>query len=377
MPFGRQTLAALDAQASADIAAELPGTDPLLGVANLRILARVLAEGFHAEYAYLDYIAKQAVPFSAVDEAFEGWAALKGKRRKEATRATGTATFPATTGAVIQAETPVSRAGVGYRTTVEAVGAGGSVSVLIEADEAGSAGTVPDGSPVVLGQAVAGVGSAGTAVGVAPGVDIEEFEAFRTRVLQAYANPPQGGAKGDYVTWALEAAGVTRAWCAPLVMGAGTVVVYIMMDAVRADDGGFPQGVDGVAADETRDTPAEGDQLVVADHIYPLRPVTALVYAVAPGQNTVTFTIDLPGATVEMKGAVAAAIEAVFLAYGAPGGTVNNSTIESAISAISGTSGFIITAEACSHGAVTPGAAGNVVSSAGFLPVLGAITWTG
>ena len=36
-----------------------------------------------------------------------------------------------------------------------------------------------------------------------------------------------------------------------------------------------------------------------------------------------TFTINLPGSTLAVRNAVEAAIDAVFLAYGSPGGTVN------------------------------------------------------
>lgn len=378
MPFARESLTALRQQAAADMSAKLPGTDPLLKVANLRVLMDVLAEGAHGAYAFLDFIAKQAVPFTAVDEALEGWGALKGVIRKAATKATGTLTLsPATPGAVLPAGHPVSRGdGATYETLAEAVASGGgTVVVQIAATVAGSASTIEDGSAFVLGQAVAGIASTGTAVALAPGVDVETNEAYRTRVLQVYANPPQGGAKSDYPIWAVQVAGVTRAWCSPLAMGAGTVVVYFMMDDVRVDDGGFPQGVNGVATEEDRDTTAEGDQLVVADHIHPLRPVTALVYSVAPLANTVTMTINLPDATEAVKDAVEAAIDAVYLAYGSPGGKVNNDTIEAAIRAVAGTSGFVITATACSHGAVTPGAAGNITSNAGRLPVRGVITW--
>ena len=47
----------------------------------------------------------------------------------------------------------------------------------------------------------------------------------------------------------------------------------------RPCHGGFPQGTNGVAALETRDTAATGDQLAVANYLYPLRPVTPIVYA--------------------------------------------------------------------------------------------------
>lgn len=377
MPFARPTLTALRALAQADLAAALPGTDPLLPVSNLGLLADVLAEGFHAEYAYLDFIARQAVPFTAVDEAFEGWAALKNVLRKPATAAVIQGTHAATAGSVLPADTPVSRGdGVAYLTNAEVVaGGGGTLVYQARAVDTGVSGSVADGTAVVIGEAVAGVSSAGLATLVTPGVDVESFEAFRTRVLAVYAAPPQGGAASDYVEWATAVPGVSRAWCAPLVFGGGTVGVYFMMDQAQAAFGGFPQGVNGVAANEPRDVAATGDQLTVADHLYPLRPVTALVYALAPAPNTVTFTIDLPNAPLAVQAAAEAALGAVFLAYGAPGGVVNNSTLESAISAISGTSGFVITAEACNHGAISPGAAGNISSNAGYLPVLGVVTW--
>ncbi|MFC7611718.1 baseplate J/gp47 family protein [Teichococcus aestuarii] len=101
-------------------------------------------------------------------------------------------------------------------------------------------------------------------------------------MLDRFRAPPQGGAVADYETWARAVPGVTRAWIAPNGMGAGTVVVYAMLDDAQAGAGGFPQGADGVAAAETRATPATGDQLTIADALYPLRPATALVYVVAP-----------------------------------------------------------------------------------------------
>jgi uncharacterized phage protein gp47/JayE len=174
-------------------------------------------------------------------------------------------------------------------------------------------------------------------------------------------------------------AGVTRAWCDPLAAGVGTVNVYFMMDEAEAAFGGFPQGTNGVAAADTRDVAATGDQLAVADYIFgPKRqPVTALVYAMAPGQNTVTYTINLPGVTASVKTAVDAAIDAVFLAYGDPrAGVIENSVIEAAIAAISGTVGFVITNIACTHGAVAPGAAGNITSTRGYIPVRGVTVWT-
>lgn len=379
MPFARPTLSDQRAQAAADLAAALPGADPLLPASNLGVLADISAEGVNALYGYLDWISRQAVPFTAVDEAFEGWAAFKGVTRKAATFATDTATWPGTLGAVLPAGTPVTRGdGWAYVTTADAtVGVGLTVTAPIVAVTAGEAGTLQAGSALLLGVAVSGISSTGAAVGTGlPGVDVESFDAFRTRVLQIYANPPQGGSKSDYVEWAEQVAGVTRAWCYPNLRGAGTVVVYAMMDVAEAIHGGFPQGTGGCATLETRDTHATQDLLAIANWIYDLQPVTALVYVLAPSPNTVAFTILLPGASTALKQAISDQIDAVLSAYGSPGGVVNKSRIDSAISALGAdTDGFLITAESCDHGSISP-TNGNITSSAGYIPRRGVLTWS-
>lgn len=377
MPFARPSLDELRQQAAADLAAALPGADPLLPVSNLGVIADVQAEGFSAEYGYLDYIAKQAVPFTAVDEAFLGWAALKKQTQKPPTKAAGTGTWSGTIGIPLLDGTPVSRGdGQAYVTVGDAaVGIGGTVTANLLAVEPGAAGTLVTGSALLLGVAIAGITASGTATAGTPGVDLEDFETFRTRVLAVYANPPQGGASSDYIEWAEQVAGVTRAWCVPHGHGAGTVVVYAMMDVAEIANGGFPQGVGGCAAAENRDTPATLDLLTIADWIYPLQPVTALVYVFAPQANTVAFTISLPGASADLKVQVEAAIDSAFLAFGVPGGAVMLSDVLGAILALSGTRGLVVTAESCSHGSIAPGV-GNIISNAGYLPVRGAVTWS-
>jgi uncharacterized phage protein gp47/JayE len=226
---------------------------------------------------------------------------------------------------------------------------------------------------MTLGTSIAGINSTGSvSVAFTGGADVEKDDSLRARMLQAYQNRPQGGAQSDYVTWALQVNGVTRAWCNPNGFGAGTVVVYTMFDVTESANNGFPQGANGVATLETRGTPATLDLLTVANWIYPLRPATALVYSVAPTQQVVNFTITGTSSfTTAMKSAIAAAISGIFVLYGSPlsttpgqNGTVDLSYIESAIAAISGTQGFVITAPTA-----------NIVGTTGQLPVLGTITW--
>lgn len=378
MPFDRPTLSELRAAVKADIDSALPSANALLRFSNMGILGDVVAAGLAGEYGYLDWIARQSVPFTATDEFLEAWSAFKNIVRKPAALAIGSAVFTGTNSSVIPAGTPIARQdGVTYTTDADATVSGGSATVAITADVAGAAGNAADGTALTLDVSVSGVNSTGAASGpLTGGADVETDADLRSRMLEAFAKPPQGGDADDYVEWALSVPGVTRAWCAPLTAGVGTVGVYFMMDDAEAAFGGFPQGTDGVAADETRDTAATGDQLAVANAIFPLRPVTALVYALAPRPNTVDLTIaGISGASVALKGSIAAAFAAALLVDAKPGGVTNMSTIEGAIAGVAGSTGFVITVTACDHGTVSPGIDGNITSDTGYLAVPGTITY--
>jgi uncharacterized phage protein gp47/JayE len=376
MPFDRPTLSALRAQAQQDVLSD-PAIGPaLLRNANTRVLARLFADFAHLHYGFLDWISRESVPFTCTDEFLEAWAGLKGVTRKAATPAVLAATFTnSTPGATIPANNLVIRAdGIEYITLADAiVGGGGTVVTNIQAQETGSAGNSDNGIAAALGAAIAGIQGVGSITGtVTAGTDVETDAELRSRMLEAYANPPQGGDAQDYVTWALAVPGVTRAWPLPLSQGAGTVSVYFMMDEAEAAHGGFPQGTDGVATNETRDVAATGDQLTLANYIYPLRPVTALVYAVAPVANPIAFRIT--GVAVGLQPEVEAAIDDLFLQKGTPGGVLlpDGSTggkvelkdLWAAVTAVAGIGDFDI---------VTPAA--DIVSASGLLPTRGAMTW--
>lgn len=373
MPFQRPTLTEQRALVQQDIAAALPGSDPLLRFSVLRILGDVLAGVTHMQFGYLDYIARQATPYTAEDEWLEAWAALKQVFRVPAAQASGTVRFTGTNGLEIPAGTPLVRGdGVGYKTTAAGTVTGGQVTVPAQADAdptgvEGAFGNMAAGGTLTLGTVIGGIQSAGVVLtAFTGGADLELDDSLRARMLAAFQDPAHGGAANDYVGWAREVPGVTRAWCVPNGMGPGTVQVFVMLDLAQAAHDGFPQGTNGVATLETRDTPATGDQLIVANAIFDKRPATARVYVVAPGAHAVPFTISgLAGASTALKNEVKAAIAGTFLQHGTLGGTVALSYVESAIAAVAGTAGFVIE---------VPG--GNISTPAGQIPVLGAVTWT-
>jgi uncharacterized phage protein gp47/JayE len=376
MPFDRPTLTALREQTAADIDSALDGAEVLLRFSNLKITAAIQAALANGHYGYIDYIAKQATPFTATDVYLEGWAGLKGVTRKPATSATGSAQLAGTSGTVIPAGTALLRNdGFAYATTAEATLGGSGATVAIAASAAGVAGNAPDATGLSLVKSISGVSASAVASGpLTGGAEIENDDSLRSRMLAVFAQPPQGGSGSDYDEWSRAVPGVTRCWVVPAGMGPGTIVLYFMMDDAEAAHGGFPQGTNGVAAGELRDTAAIGDQLLLANAIFLKQPVTPIVYAVAPRPNTIALTIaGLSSAPSSLRNAIAAAVTSALLLNATPGGVTNVSVIEGAIAAVNGSAGFVITAITASNGSVTPGSAGNIVSDIGRLPVLGSI----
>lgn len=380
MPYNRPTLTQLVDDVATDINAQTGGLNALLQYSNLGILGSVMAGLASGHYGYLDWIAQQQVPFTATGEHLEAWAALKGVTRKAATASVGTGTFTAVNGSIIPAGTPVTRSdGQEFTVQAAATAAGGSVVVRLQAAVPGSAGNSLSGVGLFLRSGISGVTGAGAASATfSGGAEVESDDQLRSRMLQVYAAPPQGGAITDYANWALAVPGVTRAWASPGVMGPGTVGVLFMMDGVEAAANGFPQGANGCSQYETRGTPATGDQQAVADAIFPRQSVTALVYALAPTANIINFAITGLGGVpaTAMQTAIAAAIDGALFAGANPGGITYLSTIEAAIAAVPGTAGFVITAETASAGSIVQSPVGNIQSNAGSLPVRGTVTFS-
>ncbi|HVB67990.1 MAG TPA: baseplate J/gp47 family protein [Acetobacteraceae bacterium] len=386
MPYARPTLTALYNQALQDIiAAQITdaGGNVLTGLlpnAVLRVVAWVQAGYAFLHYCYQDWIAQQSVPWTATGEFASGWAGLVGVTQKDATASTGTGAFSGTPGRDVPAGTPISRGdGFAYVSTADAtVSGGGTVTVPFQAIAPGAAGNAASGAPLAIAAPIAGVNSFGSASGpITGGADQEAFPTFRTRYLQQFAAPPHGGDRADYIEWAEAVAGVTRAWINPSGAGAGTVVLWIMLDLAEAAHGGFPQGSNGVASNETRGIAATGDQLAVANAIFAVEPVTALVYVNAPVAQPVNFTIaNFAPNTTPIQAAVQASLADMFLRLGQVGGSVDPadgsswgtiypSDIESAIFGTAGVQRFTL---------VSPSAP--IAPAAGSLFTVGSTSFT-
>jgi len=381
MPYNRPTLSELRARNLAAIESELKGVGTPLRFSNLNILGSANAGLTYLHYGYLDWIAKQSVPWSATDENLAGWAALKSVTQKAANAGTNNATiFTGMAGKPVPAGTVLNR-GDGYQYTVSTdvsissagSGTGSITAVLPDPNDdptgGGAAGNTAAGTLLSLDISIAGVDSVVTvSTAITNGADIETEDSFRSRMLLAYQNTPQGGNDDDYESWALAVTGVTRAWTVRRLMGAGTVGVYIMIDDNDTSNHGFPVGTDGISElDNWSAVKATGDQGRVADAIYPQQPVTSLVYVCSPVQKVVNFIINgISSVGSSVTAAIATAIDGVLFESGNPqGSTILLSDLLIAISNVSGTSGFILT---------SPSA--NIPTATGELPVRGTVTYT-
>jgi uncharacterized phage protein gp47/JayE len=333
MSFSRPTLRTLVDRVIADINARLPGADARLPYSNLNVLAHVHGAAAHGMYGYLDWIARQVIIDTCEAEYLDRWAAIWGVLRKAATPATGNVTFTGVNGSSIPVGTLLARAdGVQYKTTALVSIASGTATTSAVEVAGGVTGNYAASGQLSLVVPVAGVDATATvaAGGLTGGADTETDDALRSRLLQRIQNPPQGGAAADYVAWALEVAGVTRAWCYPLEDGAGTVKVRFMMD--NNYDNGIPQA---------------GDVTAVQNYIDALRPVAIAVggfTTVAPVAAPINFTMTVSPNTQTVRDAVTAELKDMILRDSAPGGVIRISRIREAISLAAGETDYTLTA---------------------------------
>ncbi len=359
MAFTRPTVTVLRDRIATDINARLPGADSRLRRSALEVLSVALAGVVHGLYGYLDWLARQVMVDSAETEHLDRHATVWGVLRKAAARAAGTATATGNDGVEVPAGTLLQAGETQYLTTAAAVVAAGSASLPIEAVDPGAGGNAAAGVLLLYATPVAGIDGSATVVLLEGGADAEIDGDLRQRVLDRIRQPPHGGAAHDYVAWALEVPGVTRAWLTAGEMGLGTITLRFLMDDLRVD--GIPLG-DARPLLPTLDIKVMQDYIDAVDR----RPVTADVFAAAPEPVALDVTVDnLQPNTAEVQAAVTAEIADMIKRVAAPGATIPLSKIWEAVSIASGEASHTITAPAA-----------DVTHTAGQMAIPGSVTFT-
>lgn len=352
MTYNRQTPDQILQATQVELDGVLEGADARLRRSAENVLSKVMVMSSYDAYGFIEWVFRQIHPLTADEDILEqNHATLRGITRKAATAASGSVTLTGTSGAIIPAGTVLARAdGIEY-TVDEAVAiAAGSAVANVTASDAGAGGNTAASSKLNLSSPIAGVSSAATvtANGLIGGTDIEDTEALRKRVVQAWQAPAQGGADHDYERWALEVPGVTRAWVYRAQQGIGTVTVIIVMD-------------------DKPDTiiPTEAEAALVKDYIDPLRTASAKgLYVIPPTPVPVDFTIQLSPNSAAVQAAVTAELKEFFAREAEPGSTLYVSRMREVISAATGEFDHVL---------VSPAA--NVLRSFGEISTLGNLTF--
>ena len=350
MPFNRPTLGTLIGRIAADLQSALPGTNPFLRRALITILGSTEAGAVHGLYGYQQWIANQIMMDTCDADVLARWGGILGVPQKAASRASGNVVFTGTSGTVVPTGTALTRTdGWTFTTTADGTLLNSSVSIPVVAATAGADGDCAAGMALACVSPVAGVNANATVdtAGIGDGADTELVDAWRLRVLARVQTPPKAGTSEDYVAWALEVPGVTRAWAYPQELGAGTVTVRVMTDA--AADGPFPDAAT-VAA--------------VQAQLNNVAPVGCTPYAYAPIAAPLNPIIHIAPDTTVLRASVTVSLADLLLREATPGGTIPLSHFADAVGEVDGITDYDLT---------TPSAA--VVEPSGSMTTLGAITW--
>lgn len=348
MAFSRPTLSDIFRRIRAGILSRL--TNEQLRRSDAEVYGRVLAGASHELHGHLQYIASQVIYDTAEDEYLDRWASIWLKTpRIAAFAAAGFATFTGLNGAVIEIGTILVRNdGEEFETTEEGVIALGVALVPIVATLPGAFGNTLGNEVLTVSEAIDNVASEVTVDenGLTGGADQESSVSLRARLLARIKQPPHGGADYDYITWALEVPGVTRAWVYPNELGLGTVTLRF----VRDNDANL--------------IPDAGEVETVQDYIDAVRPVTAGVNVFAPVAVPLNFTIAVTPNTAAVQQAVEAELRDLIQRESEPAGTILLSRIREAISISAGESNYEMTAPMA-----------DVVNTLGNMTTFGVITW--
>lgn len=325
--------------------ANLSAVDLELARSNVKALSFVQGVGLHGAYRYLrDFIARQAIPIYSAGAFLDGWLATYGMQRKEPGAASGSVTGTGADGSILPAGTLLqSPDGRQYRVSLDATVSSGAIAPTLIALVAGAAGNLEGSASLTLVSPVNGVDATfiAGADGISGGADQETDDQAIYRLQQRLSNEPLAGSPADYARWALQLAGITRAWGVRNPAGPTSAGVIIMAD------GNVPPGL-----------PTEGQRQMVFDYIRdPRRGPPDELFVIIPSAKAVDPVITLVPDSSAARPACTAALKDVFFREATPGQPLPLSHLSEAISEVTGEYNHTLTV------------GGSVVVSGGMLTV--------
>ena len=265
LPFTSETQAVVLARMLSGLDTDWDVSPPTFVYALLSTAALEIAR----IYTRADDTIRQFFPQNARLGYLDSFGEAFGLTRNISVKATGSVTVSGTNGTVVPAGTRFSTQVafgqnvevVEFETDTDGTISGGSVVLVVTALEPGITGNVSAGQILRIISAVAGITSVTNPSATSGGLDKEDDQAYRIRLLNFVQDPIAGGNKQDYITWALEVEDVGRASCVPLGRGDGTVDVNII-------DENTTDGVHAVGVLDLTDQPTDTNTVVIDSKTY-------------------------------------------------------------------------------------------------------------
>ena len=334
MPFERPTLQEISDRIQSDFQTRITGGSSMLRRSVLRVMGRVFAGAVWGLYGFLSFMKDQLFASTADSENLEIHGSEYSILRKAAVGAAGYIEVTGTNNTDVPLGTQLEAPdGQLYEVTETTTIVGTTADVPVEAVTAGADSNQAAAVTLTFISPISGVDSDATidSAGLTGGLDEEDDDELRARILTRKRQPPHGGAEFDYEAWALEVAGVTRAWAFPQYMGVGTIGVAFVRD-------------NDTATIIPNDTQREEVKDYIIEHADPLTGLEVGIPATAePGlfiidisEQAQDFTIQIYPNTSAVQAQVEEQLEEIINVDGGPGETVYHTALSVAISQAAG-----------------------------------------
>lgn len=314
MPFSIPTLPAESERILNDLL-ESSGSD--LSRSDERVLARAIAGVSYGLYGYMSHISQQITPYYCDEQMLELFSNLKETHRTKETRSTGSLEVSGAAGSMVKrGHIWKTRTGVQFECRVDTVLGSDKTYVPVRAVVAGRTGNIEGGTELTSISPILGVSDKAVVseYGLGGGSDIEPIEQWRDRVCKSFEVIPHGGNPDDYVMWARQVPGVTRAWCVRNWMGPGTVGVFFLRD------------------NDNEIVPNESAISTVKNHIETVRPVQAELHVAAPAVRPINYHLVISPDTENLRNQVMVSLDELHRREADLGVSILRSKVRQAIS---------------------------------------------
>lgn len=333
MPFDRPTLQVIIDRIISDIKNRISGAATFLRRSVFYVFAKVYGASIHLLYEFIEYWKDQIFATTADTKYLEQLGSEVGVTRNIGVKATGSGQATGTNGTAIPAGSELQSAtGNVYETSAAATIAGGIATLSFIANDYGSDWNEAAGVELTFVSPISGVQTVVTvdSSGITGGVDSETDTAYRNRVLERKRQPPHGGADFDYVAWAKQVSGVTRAWAIPLYQGIGTIGLAFVRDN---DDDIIPDSTERAAVEsyiQSHTDPVTGKTVGL--------PVTADpgFFVIEVSKKTINFTIKISPNTAAVQASVTSQLTDLMFNDGGPEQEITISQMYEAIMGATG-----------------------------------------